>query len=143
MGVNRFFWPQELLDQWIIEEKVNLDGQRLTLIEENRIYDVEQAVYFTADVGDGEDVHKLIGRVKEKSTLEEMKAEHYMDSVIIEDSAYQVVPGFTGEPVQETESKETPTERAGDLSQAISGHTEAEEQVDDRELLAQFLIDNL
>ena len=143
MGVNRFFWPQELLDQWIVEEKINLDGQLLTLIEENRIYDVQQAVYFTSDVGDGDDKYNLIGRVKEKSTLEEMEAEHYMDSVLIDESAYQVVPGFTGEPVQDAETVEKSKEKATELSEAISGYADEEESVDDRELLAQFLIDNL
>ena len=143
MGVNRFFWPQELLDQWIVEEKITLDGQKLTLIDENRIYDVQQAIYFTSDVGDGKDHYKLIGRVKEKSTLESMNGEHYMDSVLIEDSAYQVVPGFTGEPVQDVETQDRSREKAADLSEAIAGQTGEEDSVDDRELLAQFLIDNL
>ena len=140
IGVNRFFWPQELLDQWIVDEKIILDGDKLTLAEEKRDFKVQQAVYFVADVGDGEDVHELVGRVKEVATLEEMGAEHYMDSVLIDDSAYQVVPGFTGEPVAEPALD--PKSSAADITGAISGHA-GEEESDDRELLAKFLLDNL
>ena len=32
MGANRFFWPQELLDQWIVEEKIVLEGEQLTIL---------------------------------------------------------------------------------------------------------------
>ncbi len=141
MGANRFFWSQELLDQWMVEEKIAIDGQQLTIAEENRIYELSQAVYFEADVGDGSDTHGLVGRVKEISTLEGMGAEHYMDSVLIEDCAYQVVPGFTGEPLVEVASDGEG--RAADLSGAIATQTGDDEEVDDRELLARFLIDNL
>ena len=140
MGVNRFFWSQELLDQWIVEEKIVLEGERLTLSEENRTFKVKQAVYFTDDVGDGNDVHDLVGCVKEIHTLEEMGAEHYMDSVLVGDSAYQVVPGFTGEPV--VEKMPDIKSSAPDIEGAIASHA-GEEEVDDRELLARFLIENL
>jgi hypothetical protein len=140
IGVNRFFWPQELLDQWIVDEKILLEGDKLTLAEGKRDFKVSQAVYFVADVGDGQDLHELVGRVKEISTLEEMGAEHYMDSVLLGDSAYQVVPGFTGEPA--AKQAQNPKSSAPDIAGAISSHT-GEEEADDRELLARFLLDNL
>ncbi|MCP4676135.1 MAG: hypothetical protein GY854_11635 [Deltaproteobacteria bacterium] len=140
MGSNRFFWPQELLDQWMLDEKIIIDGERLSITEENRDYQVKQAVYFAADVGDGSDGHGLIGRVKELSVLEEIGAEYYMDSVLIEDSAYQVVPGFTGEPMVGTNQEK---DKASDLSGAIATQVENEDEGDDRELLARFLIENL
>ena len=142
MGENRFFWPQEVLDQWMLDEKIAVDGEQLSIIEENCSYQVKQAVYFSADVGDGLDVYELVGRVKEISVLEkEMGAEYYMDSVIIEDSAYQVVPGFTGEPIVEIDR--TNDDRASDLSGAIAKQVENDDEGDDRELLARFLIENL
>jgi hypothetical protein len=141
VGANRFFWPQELLDQWIVDEKIVLDGKWLTINDENRTYKVRQAVYFQSDVGDGEDIHGLIGRVKEMISLEEMGAEVYMDSAIIEDSAYEIVPGFTGEPrVVQIEAESS---GAADLSGAIATQTGDEEETNDSELLAKFLIDNL
>jgi len=68
-----------------------------------------------------------------------MGCEHYMDSVLIEDSAYQVVQGFTGVPVldslQQTSSQTGPVAR---------GNTDLTgEDSDDRDLLARFLLDNL
>jgi hypothetical protein len=141
MGVSRLFWPQELLDQWIIDEKISLDGERLTIREGNSTYRVRQAVYFTADVGDGSDAHKLLGRVKELKQLEEMGAEKYMDSVLVEDSAYQVVTGFVGEqfPIAEGEQDERKDDQE-DAAQHQSGESSEES---DKELLAKFLIDNL
>lgn len=141
MGANRFFWSQELLDQWIGEERILLEGERLTIIEENRSYRLSQAVYFIKDVGDGKDGHRMVGRVKELSALAEMGAEHYMDSVLIGESAYQVAQGFTG--ARDVSAAEKPRGKSGDISGAIAKHTGDETDADDRELLARFLIENL
>ena len=141
MGVSRLFWPQELLDQWIVDEKISLDGERLTIQKEGRTYRVRQAVYFTADVGDGDDVHNLVGRVKEVQQLDEMGAEKYMDSVLIQDSAYQIVSGFVGEAFSIVEGKTDET--ADDIAGAVAHHTGESAEESDKELLAKFLIENL
>ncbi len=143
MGNNRLFWPQDTMDEWVIEEKASINDDVLTILGEDIEYRVSQAVHFQADVGDGSDPHGIVGRVKEISILQEMGAEHYMDSVLIEDSAYQVVPGFTGEPIV----KIVPTMKGkgGDISGAVMTQTQIAEkgQPEDRELLAKFLLDNL
>ena len=108
---------------------------------EGRAYSVRQAVYFQADVGDGSDDYNLIGRVKEVASLEEIGAEYYMESVLIGDSAYQVVQGFTGELV--SARQEDGDRSAQDLSAAFASQTGDEEEANDRELLARFLIENL
>ena len=140
MAISRLFWPQELLDQWIVDEKIQLEGERLTLVKENRVFRVKQAIYFVADVGDGDDVFKLVGRVKDMSELQKMGAEHYMDSVIIDDSAYQVVTGFVGEqtPVSDNLSQTAPRS----ISDALAGKG-GEGDAEERELLAKFLMENL
>ena len=142
MGINRFFWPQELLNQWMLDEKITLEGTRLKIESENTEYSVTQAIYFQADVGDGKDAHNLVGRVKELAILEKMGGEHYMDSVIIEDSAYKVVPGFTGTPVAKNQvtAKES---RGKDLGASLSPAANDADAEDERELLARFLIENL
>lgn len=141
MKANRIFWPQELMDQWLVDEKIALEGDRLTIKEENSIYIVNQALFFEADVGDGGDAFNLVGRVKDLASLEEMGGEHYMDSVIIEDSAYKVIVGFTGIPLVDISSS---SRRGVDFSDAFATHTgEEEKEDDDRELLAKFLIENL
>jgi hypothetical protein len=137
MGISRLFWPQALLDQLSVDEKISIKDDKLTVIKENMAYAVKQAVLFTADVGEGDDRCHLLNRVKELSALQEMGAEHYMDSVIIEDSAYQVTGGFVGEPViVEDLSKTRPRSHA---PSSISG----EDDRDEKELLAKFLIENL
>ncbi|HUT77236.1 MAG TPA: hypothetical protein VM285_06095 [Polyangia bacterium] len=140
MGVNRLFWPQELLDEWLLEEQAVIDGGVLSLAREQRRYGVQQAVLFTADVGDGADAHGLVGRVKDTAALEKMHAEHYMDSVLIGDSAYKVVPGFTGEPLIDVSG----AAKSGDITGAVTTRADAAgAAAEDRELLAQFLLDNL
>ena len=142
MGENRLFWPQELLDEWILDEKIILEGQQLKIKSENNTYQVTQALYFQSDVGDGQDAYNLLGRVKELSTIEEMGGEHYMDSVLIADSAYKVIPGFTGTPLVETTAVSTEY-RSKDISGALSTQPEDPDAEKDRELLARFLIENL
>jgi hypothetical protein len=138
MAVSRLFWPQELLDQWIVDEKISIDGKELTIQKEQRTYQVAQAVQFVKDVGDGEDSHKLIGRVKELKILQDMGAEHYMDSVIIEDSAYEVIPGFVGELHSVEDGK-----AAGEADTAATSGGDGEDEKNDKDLLAKFLIENL
>lgn len=139
MGVNRLFWSQELLNELLLEDKISLEGKRLRIKGENKNYQVSQAVYFLSDVGDGKDAYKLVGKVKELSTLEEMGGEHYMDSVLIQDSAYKVVAGFTGTPMVQAASISA-GKRSDNLSDALNAQSE---ESDDRELLARFLIENL
>jgi hypothetical protein len=129
MGENRLFWAQEKLDELVVDEKATLENDQLLLRETSKRYRVAQAVFFEADVGGSGDPHKLLGRVKETAALAELGAEHYMDSVLLGDSAYKVVPGFTGVPLVEA-----PAAAAGPGDGAKS---------DDRELLARFLLDNL
>jgi hypothetical protein len=141
MGANRLFWPQETMNEWIVGEKVTIDGDVLLIRDVKRSYHISQAVYFEADVGGGEDPQGLVGRVKEIASLQKLGAEHYMDSVLIGDSAYKVTPGFTGQPIIEVSS----ADRGGDITGAVitkSGGGATGEN-DDRELLARFLLDNL
>lgn len=139
MGTNRLFWPQEVLDEWVVDEKAHIEDDVLSIADDKLRYRIEQAVHFVADVGDGSDAHQLVGRVKELSRLAELGAEHYMDSVLLGDSAYQVVPGFVGMPVIEVEADA----KGGDITGAIAAQAGDGDQQEDQELLAKFLLDNL
>lgn len=142
MGISRLFWPQDLLDQWIIDEKISMKGAELTLAAEGKKYKVAQAVLFSSDVGDGEDACHLVGRVKAVSVLEQMGAEYYMDSVILQDSAYQVVGGVLGELCGTEDLSRTRPRVPSAAASSASERTE-EDECNDKELLARFLIDNL
>jgi hypothetical protein len=141
MGANRLFWPQETMDEWLVEEKVSIEGDLLVIHGESRRYRISQAVYFEADVGGGGDPHKLVGRVKETATLAKLGAEHYMDSVLLGDSAYKVTPGFTGQPDLEVAAAKRGADISGAVITQAGDHAAGENG--DRELLARFLLDNL
>jgi hypothetical protein len=139
MGANRLFWPQEMLDQLIVDEKATIDDEVLSIDDDKLRYRVNQAVHFVADVGDGSDPHRLVGRVKELDALVEGGAEHLMDSVLLGDSAYQVIQGFSGEPLIDIRADA----KGEDMAGAVAARAEDEEDGEDRELLAKFLLDNL
>lgn len=91
------FITNAMLTQWSDQGKVRLDDTTLTLLQENRTVKLKPAVRFTKLIDAGEDPNKLIGKVKTPDQLAEMKAEHYMDSVILGDVGYTVVEGFLGD----------------------------------------------
>ena len=45
----------------------------------------------------GEDTHKLVAKVKTEEQLKTLGAEQMADSVLLGDTAYEVVPGYLAE----------------------------------------------
>lgn len=97
--MSRLFISVERLDNWAEAGRASLEGDRLTLTELGRSFSVKPAVAFSAVTGSDSDPHDLLGRVKSKAALEEMGAEQLGNSVIYNDTAYDVVDGFIGEPL--------------------------------------------
>ena len=95
MKPTRLFLPQGELDRWVSEARATVQGEVLT-ISSGLEFDLRPAVRFLADVAESGDPHGLLGRVKEKDQLSELGAEHYMGSVVLGDSAYEVEEGFVG-----------------------------------------------
>ena len=91
------FITNAMLTQWSDQGKVRLDDTTLTLLQENRTVKLQPAVRFLKLIDGGDDANKLIGKVKTPEQILEMKAEHYMDSVILGDIGYTVVEGFLGD----------------------------------------------
>lgn len=96
---NRVFFPQVALDQWIVEEAIELKGTELTIVAEGRRYQLSEAVHVVAEVTGAPDPHDLVGRVKPKPFLEGLEAELLENSMIVGDNAYDVVPGWVGTPM--------------------------------------------
>jgi hypothetical protein len=94
---NRVFFPQELVDTLLLSEKVDLRGSELHVLGEGRVYAIHEAVLVTVDLTGTDDL-QLVGRVKAKATLVELGAEIYEGSMILGDSAFDVVPGWMGIP---------------------------------------------
>jgi hypothetical protein len=96
----RLFISQERLDAWSTEERVKIDGDLMTLAGDGRSFRLKPAVRFVKVSGgqDEPDRNALLGKVKTVEALEKVGGEHYMDTVIYGDTAYDVQQGFVGEP---------------------------------------------
>jgi hypothetical protein len=132
MQPNRIFFPQTVLDTWIADERVELTGDELLLKEEGRRYKIAEAVRVVTDVAGGGDAHQLLGKVKTRSQLEPLSAELLETSMVLGDDAYDVVPGFVGEPIGAFEADQKPQPAKG-----------APSVTNDEELLASFLLKSL
>jgi hypothetical protein len=96
---NRVFFPQAALDVWLGDGTVDLRGDELTIAAEGRRYRLTESVRIVNEVTGGTDANDLVGRVKAKAVLEEKGAEILESSLLLGDNAYDVVPGWLGEPV--------------------------------------------
>lgn len=100
----RLFISQERLDVWSGENRVEVEGDVMTLADDGRSFKIRPAVRFLSVAGGDDDPNDLLDKVKEESTLEEMGAELYLtassgNSVILDEVAYDVQSGFIGDPL--------------------------------------------
>lgn len=96
MGPNRVFFPQDSLDHWIGESRVDLVGNELIIKAENRRYRVVEAVRILSEVTGTQELHDLVGKVKSLTYLSELGAEILGTSMVLGDNAYEIMPGFMG-----------------------------------------------
>jgi hypothetical protein len=96
---NRVFFPQAVLDAWIVAGTVDLQKGELTLVGEGRRYALEEAVRVIREVSGAGDAGKLLGRVKTRAWLEQRGGEIVESSMLIGDAAYDVEPGWVGTPI--------------------------------------------
>ena len=131
---NRVFFPQQALDQWLSEDRVDLIGSELTIKGEGRKYRVVEAVRILHEVSGGIDEYELVGKVKSVSYLSELGAELLETSLLLGDLAYEVIPGFAGAPIgtlAQHRAASVPPPAAGPLPSS------------DEEMLAQYLMTRL
>lgn len=96
---NQFFFPQAALDQWIVDERVDVKGGELTVLGADRRYKLAEAVRVVREVTGTTDANDLVGRVKPRGKLEQLGAEIIETSMLLGDAAYDVEPGWVGTPV--------------------------------------------
>jgi hypothetical protein len=94
---HRAFLSQELLDRWLADGVVSLEGELLGLLPDGPTFRLESAVLFRAEVAGGEDPLALCGKVKSLPAISDLGGEHAPGSVVLGDSAYEVTEGFVGE----------------------------------------------
>ncbi len=144
MGPNRIFFPQEALDQWVHEGRVDLQGSELVILGEGRRYRVVEAVHVVVEVTGAQDAFELVGRVKSVPYLTELGAELFDTSMLLDDLAYEVIPGFMGTPVgsfAEHRARSIPPVALDSPSTPDSALSRGPGS--DEEMLAQFLAKNL
>ena len=106
----RLFISQERLDAWSAEQRVQIVGDIMTLADDGRSFKIRPAVRFVTVAGGGSDVNNWVNTVALESALDEMGADHYMESVISGDTAYDVQTGFLGDPIMTDDSTKTTDE---------------------------------
>src|SRR5882757_4970445 len=99
MAKNRVFFPQAALDQWVSEGKVDLTGDELTLKPDDRRYRILEAARVVAECSGLPDANELVGKVKTRLFLSELGAELLETSMVLDENAYDIVPGFLGAPI--------------------------------------------
>jgi hypothetical protein len=146
------FVPQSVLDKWSEQGRIEVNGNVLTILGEQKSFALTPAVRFIK-MEAGEDNAGLLAKVKTTDALKQMGAEHYMESVILGENAYQVQQGFLADAnalrraaAASTARSDAPAGAApasgadpGKAPQAGQGEKKGEEQ----DMLEQFLLDNL
>jgi hypothetical protein len=134
---NRIFFPQEALDEWLMEGTVDLQKSELTILALGRRYTLTEAVRVLKDVSDTGDAQQLAGRVKTLADLEKLGAEIVETSMLIGDSAYDVKPGWMGVPAGPfAEYAASSAKKDGGAASPRKGGPEPKT---DEELLARFV----
>jgi hypothetical protein len=87
------FVPQSVLDRWSEQGKITVEDTVLTILGEGKAFALTAAVRFLK-MEAGDDVAGLLQKVKTTAALKQLGAEHYLESVILGDSAYEVQQGF-------------------------------------------------
>lgn len=137
MGKNRVFFPQEALDGWLLDGKVEIAGSELTIPTERRRYRLVEAVRVLSEEAGYSDPDELVGKVKTMLFLTELGAELLGDSMVLGDNAYRIVAGWLGTPVGTLEQHRAERQELRVSRAAPPAHGS------DEELLAAFLARNL
>nr|WP_211484100.1 hypothetical protein [Corallococcus exiguus] len=96
-GVTKLFLSQAQLEEWALEDKADLrEGRLVVAAEGGSTWPLTPAVHVVQLVS-GEDTHQLVSRVKTEEQLGRLGAEQMADSILVGDSAYEVVPGYVAE----------------------------------------------
>ena len=90
------FVSQETIDRWLTEDRIDVEGERITLKPYGLSVDLTAAVHLLNEVAGGGDEKAWLGKVKTVSEIEGEGGEHDPGSVILGESAYEVVEGFVG-----------------------------------------------
>jgi hypothetical protein len=135
MGKNRVFFPQQVLDRWLNAADAELHANELTLKAERKRYKLVEAVRVIAEVSGTPDPYDITGRVKTVGFLTELGAELLGESMLIAENAYEIVPGWLGQPLADAPETRPEARQPASTSAASTSAASAS----DEQLLANFL----
>ncbi len=92
----KLFLPQAQLEEWALDDKADVKDGVLAVTGEEGVYPVTPAVHIRQLVT-GEDTEGLVTKVKTEDQLKALGAEQMADSVLLGDTAYEVVPGYVAD----------------------------------------------
>jgi len=93
----KIFIPQEKLEAWVQEGKITISDNVITTVTGNKLsYNLIPAFKFLKLTSGDSDSEKLIGTVKTKDDIKHLKPDIFMDSIIIDNNAYEVEMGYIG-----------------------------------------------
>ena len=95
----RIFVSQEVVDQWSADERIAIDGDVMILTLTQQRVRLSPAVRVLRVVSGTADPFNLVGSVKTPSELAAFGGEQYMSSLLLGDVAYDVQPGYFGDPL--------------------------------------------
>jgi hypothetical protein len=137
MGLNRLFISQGKLDEWLSDDRVEIDGEVLKTRTEQRRFVLRTALLFTEEVTGTPDPHGLLGKVKDLEQLKKLGGEYASGSVVLGDNAYTVIEGFVGAPILEGR----PAHSGDTLAAAMRSATgDPRKQSGEMDLLARFFL---
>src|ERR1700704_975182 len=142
------FVPQSVLDKWSEQGRIQVDGNVLTILGEQKSFALTSAVRFIK-MEAGDDNVGLLAKVKTTDALKQMGAEHYMESVILGEVAYQVQQGFLADAhaLRRAAVVSLAVPAAAPVPPAAPGDPAAdqsdEKKAGEQDMLARFLLDNL
>jgi hypothetical protein len=141
MGKNQLFIPGTQLDDWLQTSAVELQSEMLVVSETGDRFALEEAVLVVAEVSGAGDRRRLAGRVHTLPAARSFGGELLGKSLILNDAAYDVQPGFLASPVG-TAGRARASEAvvAGLPSPTVSVASASDE---DEALLAQYLMRKL
>ncbi len=143
------FVPQSVLDRWSEQGRIQVNGNVLTILGENKDFALTSAVRFIK-MEAGDDTAGLLQKVKTTDALKQMGAEHYRESVILGEVAYQVQQGFLADAnalrraaaASQPPAGKKPTTASGAAPNPVAAPAKPGEE-GEQDMLAQFLLDNL
>lgn len=141
MGDNRLFLSQAVLDRWLGEGRVEVEGEVMTLLPDRRAFCLKTAVFFQNELTGAGDTPDLLGRVKDLDQLGALGGDYSAGSVIVGDLAYEVAEGFVGEPLPDEPGIVRAPSGPHDLAAAMQRATGAGDGASEVDLLARLFLE--